>query len=86
MAASANQTQAVATLKQHGVSLVKVSTLYIHAKSMVADGLRAYVGSENFTTGSLLHNRELGVIFAQPAEVQKVLSTTAADFQRGTAL
>ena len=86
MAASANQTQAVATLKQHGVSLVKVSTPYIHAKSMVADGLRAYVGSENFTTGSRLHNRELGVIFAQPAEVQKVLTTTAADFQRGTAL
>ena len=53
---------------------------------IVQDGTSAFVGSENFSTGSLKFNRELGVIFNAAAEVQKVLSTTASDFARGTAL
>jgi phosphatidylserine/phosphatidylglycerophosphate/cardiolipin synthase-like enzyme len=36
--------------------------LYIHAKAIVADGVRAFVGSENFSKGSLDENRELGII------------------------
>ena len=36
---------------------------YIHSKSIVVDGATAYVGSINFTTGSMTYNRELGVIF-----------------------
>lgn len=80
------QTTAIATLKQHGVRIVSLSTPYIHAKSLVVDGTSAYVGSENFSTGSLGYNRELGVLFNAPAEVQKVLSTTSTDFSHGTAL
>jgi phosphatidylserine/phosphatidylglycerophosphate/cardiolipin synthase-like enzyme len=80
------QTTAIATLKQHGVQLVSLSTPYIHAKSLVVDGSSAYVGSENFSTGSLRYNRELGVLFNAQAEVQKVLTTTSGDFARGTPL
>jgi len=83
---STSQSTAIATLKQHGVKLVTVSTPYIHAKSIVVDGKSAFVGSENFSTGSLKYNRELGVLFNAPAEVQKVLSTTSLDFGRGTPL
>jgi phosphatidylserine/phosphatidylglycerophosphate/cardiolipin synthase-like enzyme len=40
--------------------------LYIHAKMIVADNgtasARAFVGSENFSKGSLEENRELGII------------------------
>jgi phosphatidylserine/phosphatidylglycerophosphate/cardiolipin synthase-like enzyme len=82
-----SEQDAVNQLKMHpNVSIVQVSTPYIHAKSIVADGTTAYVGSENFTTNSLVHNRELGVIFSTASEVQKVLTTTRTDFSHGTAL
>jgi cardiolipin synthase A/B len=83
---SSAQTTAVSKLKAGGAKLVSVSTPYIHAKSMVIDGTRAYVGSENYTTSSLKYNRELGVVFTTPSEVAKVLSTTRSDFAKGTAL
>jgi phosphatidylserine/phosphatidylglycerophosphate/cardiolipin synthase-like enzyme len=77
---------AVAEVKGAGGKLVTVSTPYIHAKTLVADGTTAYVGSENFSTGSLQYNRELGVIFSIPSEVQKITSTISTDFSKGTAL
>jgi phosphatidylserine/phosphatidylglycerophosphate/cardiolipin synthase-like enzyme len=58
---------------------------FIHAKTIVADGARAFVGSENFSGGSLGYNRELGVIFDSAAEVAKVKTTIDADFAKGTA-
>ena len=39
------------------------ATPYIHAKAIVVDGLRAYVGSINFSTNSLHNAREVGIIF-----------------------
>ncbi len=80
------QSSAIAQLKQHGVKLVTVSTPYIHAKALVVDEHVAYLGSENFTAQSLLFNRELGVLVSAPAEVQKVVNTSRADFARGRAL
>jgi cardiolipin synthase len=58
--------------------------LDIHAKAMVVDGARAYVGSENFTGGSLENNRELGVYFTTASEVSKVDTTILADFAGGS--
>ncbi len=44
------------------------SGLYIHAKAVIADGARAFVGSENFSATSLDRNRELGILLgASPA-------------------
>ncbi len=57
---------------------------YIHAKAIVADSARAFVGSENFSGGSLGYNRELGVIFDTAAEVAKVKTTIDTDFAKGT--
>jgi phosphatidylserine/phosphatidylglycerophosphate/cardiolipin synthase-like enzyme len=59
------------------------SVLDIHAKALVADGARAYVGSENFSGGSLGYNRELGVYFTTASEVSKVDSTIVQDFNAG---
>jgi cardiolipin synthase A/B len=61
------------------------SNPYIHAKAIVVDGTVAFVGSENFSAGSLGYNRELGVIFDTAAEVAKVKSAIDTDFGRGTA-
>jgi phosphatidylserine/phosphatidylglycerophosphate/cardiolipin synthase-like enzyme len=86
---------AVATVKKAGAKVVysggtssssTATKPYIHAKTLVVDGARAYVGSENFSTGSLLYNRELGVIFAVASEVAKITSTINVDFAAGTAL
>ncbi len=81
---STAQAKAVQNLKSHGVKLVALDKPYVHAKSLVADAARAYVGSENFTQNSLTQNRELGVIFTTPSEVQKVLTATHGDFANGT--
>lgn len=40
------------------------SALYIHAKVIDVDSAKAFLGSENFSTASLDHNRELGVVTA----------------------
>ncbi len=77
---------ALAEVKGAGGKLVEVSTPYIHAKTMVIDGATAFVGSENFSTGSLFYNRELGVVFGVASEVSKIETTISADFAKGTAL
>ncbi len=74
------QANAVQSLKNDGIDVRKLATPYVHAKTIVADGALAYVGSENFTANSLDSNRELGVIVSAPAEVAKITSTIDADF------
>jgi phosphatidylserine/phosphatidylglycerophosphate/cardiolipin synthase-like enzyme len=82
----AAQATAVTQLKAGNVKVVSVTNPYIHAKAIVVDGARAYVGSENFTTGSLQYNRELGVITTNAASAAIVETTIAADFKAGTPL
>lgn len=83
---SSSQTTAVQQLKAGNVQVVSVGTPYIHAKAIVADGARAYVGSENFTTGSLQYNRELGLITTNAASAAQVAQTIAKDFAAGSPL
>jgi phosphatidylserine/phosphatidylglycerophosphate/cardiolipin synthase-like enzyme len=52
---------------------------YVHAKAIVADGRRAFVGSENLSTASLDGNRELGVIVADPQAIRTIEATFTAD-------
>jgi phosphatidylserine/phosphatidylglycerophosphate/cardiolipin synthase-like enzyme len=83
-----SQTTAIKDLEAAGVKVMghscSGSTLDIHAKAIVADGARAYVGSENYTAGSLGDNREIGVIFAVASEVAKVKKAIDTDFADGT--
>ena len=64
---SASFDSLVQQLKAASVQVVSVGTPYIHAKAIVADGARASVGSENFSTGSLQYNREPGLITTNAA-------------------
>ncbi len=77
---------ALTTLKGAGVKLNVFSKYYVHAKSMVVDGKYAYVGSVNYTSGSIGNNREVGIITGTASEVQKVESTTTSDFAAGSPL
>jgi cardiolipin synthase A/B len=61
--------------------------LYIHAKVIVVDGRRAFLGSENFSVGSMQYNRELGLITTSKPIVQAltgVLDKDAAGGDRWT--
>jgi hypothetical protein len=57
---------------------------YIHAKTVIADygysDEKAFVGSENFSNGSLNDNRELGVITTQSSIVSGLETTFDGDF------
>ena len=83
---SSSQATAVQQLKAGNVKVVSLASPYVHAKGIVADGASAYVGSENFTTGSLQYNRELGVITTNAASVAEVAKTIAQDFSAGSPL
>ncbi len=60
------------------------SSLYIHAKAIVADagrsGQRVLVGSQNFSVASLDYNRELGILTSDHALVAAVSATLARDY------
>ena len=51
---------------------------YMHAKMMIADGARAYVGSINLSTNSTQRARELGIFFSDKAAIAAI----AQDFEQ----
>jgi cardiolipin synthase A/B len=78
---------AFAQLAAAGVAIHTYSAkaaLYIHAKMIVADAgtndARAFIGSENFSATSLWYNRELGIIFLNPALIASVEQTFEKDW------
>ena len=83
---------ALTALKSAGAKIAVYSSstgYYIHAKIILADygteTAQLFVGSENFTTESLGSNRELGLIFSDPASMNGVYTAVSADFAGGTA-
>ena len=92
MTADPSWTNALRHLAAAGVQvrLLSASQVYVHAKVICADCTatagRVFVGSENFSTSSLSHNRELGVITTSLSAVRVVASDVRADFALGTAL
>lgn len=70
------------------VRVLSESQIYIHAKVICADCTTTsgtvFIGSENFSTSSLVYNRELGVISATPAAVRAVRAAVDADYSLGT--
>ena len=60
------------------------TALSIHANAMVADGLTAFAGSQNFSSDSLAHSRELGLTTTESGVVGPLSQTLASDFAGGT--
>jgi phosphatidylserine/phosphatidylglycerophosphate/cardiolipin synthase-like enzyme len=58
---------------------------YIHAKAIVVDGTRVFLGSENFSTNSLTHNRELGLIISDSGVLTGVEAAFTADVNHTSA-
>jgi phosphatidylserine/phosphatidylglycerophosphate/cardiolipin synthase-like enzyme len=68
----------IETIKQGRVQIKEDTRLYMHAKLIVVDGSHAFVGSENISTASLDHNREVGIVISD----QGVLNTLQQTFQQ----
>ncbi len=79
---------AFAELVSKGIALrtyASSAKTYIHAKALIEDGARAFVGSQNFSAQSLDTNRELGIFVARPEVVAKLLSLFQHDFSAARA-
>ncbi len=75
---SDSNSDGIATIKQGGVHVREDHKLYMHAKIIVVDGKKAFVGSENISTQSLDSNRELGILLSD----QQVLQTLQQTFEQ----
>lgn len=63
---------------------IKASTgVYMHAKLIIVDSTKAYVGSINFTPNSLDKNREIGIIIADTNAIQILQETFQEDWREG---
>lgn len=73
-------------LAQAGAQVQRVTyPHYIHAKAIVVDGNRMFVGSENLSATSLDKNREVGLVLRDRLAISLVEQPFAADLQRGHA-
>ncbi len=72
-----------ARLAARGVQVRLARGLYIHAKMVLVDGKRAFVGSQNFTTASLDLNRELGILLNDRITIARLARTFEEDFRAG---
>jgi cardiolipin synthase A/B len=83
---SADFATEVAELTTAGVEIRLSTSLYIHAKLIVADGQRAFIGSQNLSATSLDQNRELGIIVDDPVNLARLTRTFAVDFRAAAPL
>jgi phosphatidylserine/phosphatidylglycerophosphate/cardiolipin synthase-like enzyme len=60
------------------------ASLYIHAKMILVDNERAFLGSENFSVGSMSYNRELGLVLQSPRIIHSLILTFDGDFDHAT--
>jgi phosphatidylserine/phosphatidylglycerophosphate/cardiolipin synthase-like enzyme len=74
------------TMEQNGVTARAMpappspSLPYIHAKMMLADGERAFIGSVNFSTASTTNARELGIFFEDATSIQMISAAFEQDW------
>lgn len=72
-------------LKSYGLEVRFLRSPVLHAKLIIADNTRAYVGSVNLTPTSMGRNREIGVIIDQGPVVQQLRTQAELDWTAGTA-
>lgn len=78
---SSNKT-ALKKLAAAGAHIKTLSSPYPHAKMMIIDGKKAYIGSINFSTQSMDKNRELGIILSESDGLKLLLNTFNKDWDK----
>jgi phosphatidylserine/phosphatidylglycerophosphate/cardiolipin synthase-like enzyme len=72
-------------LARHGVGGRLLRQPYAHAKVIMVDGQEAFAGSENLSSTSLDHDREVGVLLSGNA-VARLRALFASDWQHARPL
>jgi phosphatidylserine/phosphatidylglycerophosphate/cardiolipin synthase-like enzyme len=71
---------AVKALRAAGIDCKYLTRSYLHAKGIVSEK-QAFVGSQNFTSGGLSNNREVGEVLDDAAFVADAQAQFLADFK-----
>ena len=79
-ASSDSNSQGISTIKQGGAQVKEDGHYYMHAKIIVVDGQKAFVGSENISTASLERNRELGILVSDSGVINTLQQTFQQDW------
>lgn len=74
--------QAADKLSKAGVVVKTLSSPYVHAKLILIDDLKAYIGSINLSSQSMDENRELGIILLQSQGINLLNSTFESDWNK----
>ncbi len=69
-------------LAEEGAHVRYLEALKVHAKAMLVDGERAFLGSQNFTPTALTANRELGAVLEGGRALERLRATMEADWAR----
>jgi cardiolipin synthase A/B len=80
----ASEFNALTSAGAHVHTYAYTASLYIHAKVIIADGTKVFLGSENFSDYSLTKNRELGFITTSSAILKPISSTLTSDYNGAT--
>ncbi len=84
MTYSTSWKKALTDLDAHGIQVKTFPStathFFIHAKGIIADGQRMFIGSENFSGQSLDSNRELGILVSKPDIISSVQKTFEKDW------
>ncbi|MCO5222869.1 MAG: phospholipase D-like domain-containing protein [Thermomicrobiales bacterium] len=73
----------VGQLVRAGASLHTLADPYIHAKLIMVDGSRAFVGSQNYTSTSMDKNREVGIVISSSWNLERLRRVFEKDFSMG---
>ncbi|MBI4855053.1 MAG: hypothetical protein HY819_24900 [Acidobacteria bacterium] len=77
--------RALDLLQAAGIKADYMNRNYLHAKGIVADN-KTFIGSQNFTGGGLIRNREVGQIFDDPKLAQQMAQSFLGDEVARTAV
>lgn len=77
---SDSNSDGIKTIKAGNVQVKEDPKLYMHAKIIIVDGQKAFVGSENISSASLDGNRELGIIVSDQAVLSTLQNTFSTDW------
>ena len=73
----------VGELVRYGAELHTLASPYIHAKLLLVDSTRAFIGSQNYTATSMDQNREVGVAITGPSNIERLQRVFEKDFAMG---
>lgn len=80
------QLKAIPNLELRVIPYGKLTGGILHAKYLLVDGKRAYVGSQNFDWRSLEHIHETGLLIDDPSVVKQLNAVFEQDWQAQAAL